>query len=538
MHPPTWLDADRRALLALAFALAALGVASWRPIPAGVWHDDGVYLLIGKALAEGEGLRYSGVPGDVPAVKFPPLYPAVLAGLWLVFRTLGAVTLVAVWLNLALLAAAGTLLAVALRRAAGLEPKTAVGLAAFAFVGAHVWRVGLVTLSEPLFIALACAALACWATASRPGERRGAALLSALLTAAVLTRSAGLALVLAFGLALWQVRGLRAALAVALPPLAASVGWGAWAAARAEQIPSGMRDVLGPYGPWLARQTMEAPGQLAEALPGHLLRLVDLAFGFLLPGLSGPAFYVGALGLMGSTAFGLALLHGRLPPLTWAVGAYVAMLLLWPYLDWRLLVPLHPLLAVAAGVGALELWRLAATKATRTAVALLGLAWVALYPGVSLWRAYDGWTASAYRLRAGRLAAAVETLERTAPPDAVVGAPEFWAALHLHGGWRVSPSALFAPRAPWEGLPAWGTPEEQIALWWEAGIDHLLLEQGGTIHGAALDLVEERCPGAVGVLATMPPQMLVRIGWGDGCAARLGLGPTRAPPATPEAGPA
>ena len=537
MQPLTWLDADRRAYLALAFALLALGVASWRPIPAGVWHDDGVYLAIGKALAEGEGLRYAGVPGEVPAAKFPPLYPVVLALLWLVFGSLGSVTLAAVWLNLVLLTAAGTLLAVALRRSAGLEPKTAVGVAALAFVAAHVWRVGLVTLSEPLFMALMFGALACWGTASRAGDRRGAVLLSTLLTAAVLTRSAGMALVLAFGLALWRARTLRAALAVAAPPLAASLAWGAWAAARTESIPSGLRDVLGAYGPWLARQTAEAPGQLVEALPGHALRLVDLAFGPLLPGLSGPALYVAAVALTPLIAFGLALLHGRLQPATWAVGAYIGMLLVWPYLDWRLLVPLLPLLVVAAAVGTLELWHLGRSRIPRMALATLGLAWVSLLSGVSLWRAYDGWTASAYRVRAARLAAAVEALERTAAPGAVVGAPEFWAALHLHGGWRVSPSALFVPRAAQEGRPAWGTPEEQIALWSETGIDHLLLEQGGTIHRAALDFVEERCPGAVGVLATMPPQMLVRIDWYDGCAARLGLEAIPALPSGPEGGP-
>jgi hypothetical protein len=55
------------------------------------------------------------------------------------------------------------------------------------------------------------------------------------------------------------------------------------------------------------------------------------------------------------------------------------------------------------------------------------------------------------------------------------------------------------------------------------GIDHLLLEEGRRIHGEALDLLEARCPGSVRLLAEMPPQILVRLTWDAGCAARLGL---------------
>jgi hypothetical protein len=128
-----------------------------------------------------------------------------------------------------------------------------------------------------------------------------------------------------------------------------------------------------------------------------------------------------------------------------------------------------------------------------------------------------------YQLRAGRLAAAVETLKNTAPDDAVVGAPEFWAALHLHGGWQSVPSARFTPRAEDEETPVWGTPAEQLDLWWHAGVDYVLLEQGGQVHGAALDLLDGRCPGSVKLVAEMPPQLLVRLTWDEACARAVGV---------------
>ena len=37
--------------------LAMVGLLVWAAVPPGIWHDDGAYLLLGKSLADGEGLR-------------------------------------------------------------------------------------------------------------------------------------------------------------------------------------------------------------------------------------------------------------------------------------------------------------------------------------------------------------------------------------------------------------------------------------------------------------------------------------------------
>ena len=44
-----------------ALGLGLLGFLIWEAVPAGVWHDDGAYLLLGRSLADGEGLRYAQV---------------------------------------------------------------------------------------------------------------------------------------------------------------------------------------------------------------------------------------------------------------------------------------------------------------------------------------------------------------------------------------------------------------------------------------------------------------------------------------------
>jgi hypothetical protein len=284
-----------------------------------------------------------------------------------------------------------------------------------------------------------------------------------------------------------------------------------------------MRDVLGPYGGWLSGQLTAAPAAFVSAFAGQARGVFERVFALLLPGATGWVLWVAAVPLAVFATVGLVRLARTLPPVPWVVLANLAMLLLWPFVDRRLVAPLHAWVLVSVCVGALEVGRRTTRQGARRALGAAVFAWLGAYTVVSAARDARGWAVAGYRLRAGRLAAAVEALDNTAPPDAVVGAPEFWAALHLHGGWRVVPSARFTPRPEDEATPVWGTPLEQLSLWWHAGVDHLLLEQGGLVHGAALDLLEGRCPGTVHVLARMPPQLLVRLSWDGACARTLGL---------------
>src|SRR5690242_11663561 len=77
---PAWL------MTALVGAIVfGVGAAIVDGLPVGVAHDDGMYVILGKALASGQGFRWLHVPGTPPATHFPPGYPAVLALLWWLF---------------------------------------------------------------------------------------------------------------------------------------------------------------------------------------------------------------------------------------------------------------------------------------------------------------------------------------------------------------------------------------------------------------------------------------------------------------------
>lgn len=505
--------------LLLGLGLFAVGVAAWRPIPAGVWHDDGVYMLVGKALAEGQGLTYAGVVGQPPAAKFPPFYPLVLGAIWTVFHSIGAVTMVATFLNLALLAAAGALFARALVSAGvlGLGPALAVG--GLAYASTDVLRTALLTLSESLFVFLLAAALALWPRVEE-GRKNAVGALAAVLLMMVATRTAGLAVVLAFAVALTVRRKPGVAALGAGPAVAFAAAWGWWSRRAAESIEPGARDLLGPYGSWLAEQTLSAPEAFLSGLPSHALGLVERATAMTFPGVVGFWIWILAAFIAPLVAVGLLRLLRIFPPLGWFGVLYPAILLVWPFLDRRLLVPWHAVLITALVLGGMAVARRARALRLDRVVPGLAAVWIVGYASVTAGRIAEGWTTQAYRLRSDRLAASVEALSRTAPDDAVVGAPEFWAALHLHGGWTVAPSVRFDPRSVDPGRPMWGTADEQLASWRSLGIDHLLLEQNGTLHGAALDRLEAECPGSVSVLARMSTSMVVRIDWdAGGCSA-------------------
>lgn len=531
-----------RPWILLGLGLLGVGIACWRPLPAGVWHDDGTYMLIAKALSEGHGFVYQGVAGTPPATKFPPGYPLTLAALWTLTGSIGMATLAATLLNVGFLAAAGALFGRLLHRTAGLPLGLSLAVAATGFVSTDVMRTALIPLSEPLFLLLLALTLSQWpnvlaavdgahavaeggdgeTSAATPGVQWRLLVAPAVcLLALVATRSAGLAVVLAFGAALLLPRpsGVRLASTALMtgPALLFLFGWGRWSNAATGQIPEGALDLLGSYQGWLADQLFSAPTVFLGDLPSHTIGVFGRAIALLVPAVAGTPMWIIGWALLALAAIGTVVLIRHVPPVGWLIVAYLVMLLLWPYLDRRLLVPLHPLLVSAIAVGGLALIERISSKAGRNIFLGAAALWLLGYATVTAYRVADGWPTAPYRVSAENLAAAVEAMNRTVPGDAIVGAPEYWAALHLHGGWTTAPSTRFDPRSMNPEAPMWGTPDEQLALWRDAGIDHLLLEQGGQLHGAALDQLEEECPGSVLVLARMRVAMVVKLDWASSC---------------------
>ena len=78
----------RRALAILLF-LILLAPATWfawhnrSMAQFGQYHDDAIYFISAKSLAEGTGYRIPSMPENPPQTKYPPLLPGLLALVWL-----------------------------------------------------------------------------------------------------------------------------------------------------------------------------------------------------------------------------------------------------------------------------------------------------------------------------------------------------------------------------------------------------------------------------------------------------------------------
>src|ERR1051325_2612567 len=73
-------------IIVVVIAIAA-GMNAIDATPIGVFYDDALYTILGKAIASGEGYRYLNIPGAPPATHYPPGYPALLALLWKISPT-------------------------------------------------------------------------------------------------------------------------------------------------------------------------------------------------------------------------------------------------------------------------------------------------------------------------------------------------------------------------------------------------------------------------------------------------------------------
>lgn len=215
----------RKLLIFLAILIPSAQFA-WRnrDMPQlGYLHDDGVFFVSAKALAAGEGFRIASLPETPAQTKYPILYPAYLALVWLVnpsFPDNLPLATLASWLALVACLA----LAFVYYRTAGFTEARARTLVALIGLSPHVVLFGTSMFSEIFFT---CFVLGSLILARRAGPR--AALAAGVLAGgAYLVRTAGLALFPALPLwMLWRREARRAALFAAgmLPAIA---GWMLW----------------------------------------------------------------------------------------------------------------------------------------------------------------------------------------------------------------------------------------------------------------------------------------------------------------------
>jgi len=356
---------------ALVVVVLAVTIRSQEPIGAGIYYDDGAYLALGRSLAEGDGYTYSNLPGEVPGVKYPPAYPAVLALAWKAF-SLYPENLTALKALNALfwsLAAGGTFLLFA----RGTRWRVAaIGLVTlYAFLTVPSMSVATVLLSEPLFLLACVGALllaetdpartapetATGATGSRwPGGELGwAAAVGLAAAVAFLTRSIGLTLIVALLLPLlirrrWQTTVFLTAMA-GVPAIA----WLAWARAHAADVPEAIAGQYGSYGTWLG-QGLEggASARIGEVVGANWGPFVETLQFVWAPRAPGLALAVVLLAFGAAVVYGALNVSRRNPALVLFPLVYLGLVFIWPYEPYRFYYAIVPVLTLLALEGLWE----------------------------------------------------------------------------------------------------------------------------------------------------------------------------------------
>ena len=325
------------------FVLSVHATLAWLARAPGVrtGQDDAIYVLLGRAL---RGFQYRELFRiDTPIhTMYPPVYPALLA-VWSALGGEGFNWLVA--LNIACSVGALAFTFAAVRRLTGQTVALAC-LGALAFNPALIDAAGKIASEAPFIF---FEAVVMWVLCRNNPNPWLLALAGIAAIAAALTRSVGVTLVLAVGLYWLLQRRFRT---VGLFAAAAALTVGLWLASTVvapEQVPGKSYVADAAVRP----QNKTLASALVQRAFGKLPYLKDVYWLLPLPTIEGTVIdnVIGvpfvAIGLLAGGAW---LLFSWPAALLYLI-TYCALLLLWPWVIERFLVPLLPWIVPAVLIG-------------------------------------------------------------------------------------------------------------------------------------------------------------------------------------------
>jgi hypothetical protein len=329
-------------------AVAYLVLRTATSLAAGAFADDGVYLSLGRALADGEGYRSVYAVGAPVHLKYPPGLPVVHAFLWSIRADLAFVHAAALLVSLlATATAAGILWWIARERF-----QLPLSLAGVFVLGPFLLEGSVqyfnLAISEPWFL-LGCAS--CLLLAPRATLHWSwAVALGALVAATTLFRTQAVVLLPALAASVWMEskdpKKSAALIAAGVVPL---LGWTLWHRARIAAGPVSTQPDEATYASW-------APDSVGEAvaLGARMLRAQADGYWAVLPANFASWTWLGVaiwLVILVGVAVGVAK-HWRdrsAPVLT--LAALGATVVCWPYVQDRFVWALLPLAGLVAAAG-------------------------------------------------------------------------------------------------------------------------------------------------------------------------------------------
>lgn len=232
------------AVVLLALLPSAWLAYNWRAMPhLGFYHDDSIYWVLAEGIAHGDGYRIISLPGQPYQTKYPPLYPALLAAIWMANPNFPSNVPVAMAVSWALLPLFIVMVWLFLRQY-GFTPPERAGLCAIAALNPIAVMFSVSLMAELLFTILFMASLL---LAERAEGKNSAVWLSAAAGAlaglAFLARSSALPLLATAPICFIAKKQYRRALAFFFAMLPFVAGWEHWVWAHL----SNSRDVVTLY---------------------------------------------------------------------------------------------------------------------------------------------------------------------------------------------------------------------------------------------------------------------------------------------------
>jgi len=330
----------RGALAAALLGLTAAYWIAWRAPAVGTFHDDGVYIVTAKALAEGKGYRIESLPSEIPQTKYPPLLPILLAGIWkwnphfpqnVPWMKLVPLAFTVIWL----------LLSYRLLREEGLEDWIAAWICCLTAASTWVVYLGTMVLSEAPFAAFTTASLLLLRRAERTGSMITLAASAVCAGLAFQTRTLGMALLLSGPLYLLMRRKWREALVFCWLAGLIALPWVWWVMS---QPPS-----PGVVDAYYSKENYQGWNIFTSfALPEKInILLSNLIVVLFAPGILAGVPTGGWLALP-ALAVGIVCFSGMWPkrssPHTLLLAVYGAIVCAWAWIPSRFVVPFFPLL--------------------------------------------------------------------------------------------------------------------------------------------------------------------------------------------------
>jgi hypothetical protein len=447
------ISVKRETLLPIAAGLLvlAVGLAIVDTLPVGIVHDDGMYVILAKALATGQGYRWVHVPGAPAATHFPPGYPALLALLWKVSPSFPDNVVLFKVANALLLAIAATALAVFGQRRLELGPRVSSVIGAATCIGIPTLVLSTMVMSEPLFLALVIPILLLAERVAESDRRLPVLIgLGVAAAAATLVRTHGIALVAALAVVLLMRRRVRDAVVCTLSAVSCLLPWQLWSASHQGTVPAPMRGNYESYASWFAAGLrIEGLGLIARTVArttGELSSMLEVIIAPLVPfGLKRVAL---ALFLV-LAVVGLRRLWRLAPVTALFTVLYAAVVVMWPFTPARFIWGIWPLVLVLPILGVAELWHwrptTPAAQGARFALATSALLLTVGY-GVYNVRGYRGhWWSSIARQGTAQLAPLIAWASAHTRADEVISSSAE-AAVYLYTGRPSLPATSFTVR--------------------------------------------------------------------------------------------